>query len=553
MGDLSRRDFLHATSVGVMGAAVVRGHQPSAISQQPTAIGHQPTAISRQAAAASFELEEVTLADLQAGFASGRWTSVQVTQLYLDRIASMDRQGPTLRAMLDLNPDALAIAADADTMRRSGRARGPLHGVPVIVKDNCDSHDKMTTTAGSLALEGSIALQDSTVVARLRAAGAIVLGKANLSEWANFRGDHSTSGWSSRGGAVRNPYVLDRNPCGSSSGTGASIAANYAAVGIGTETDGSIVCPSNNCGLVGVKPTIGMVSRAGIIPISASQDTAGPMTRTVTDAALMLAAIQGADPRDASTPVARGAGLADTASYLKMDALRGARIGVVRQSLTGYDVNTDRVFNESLEVLKQLGAVIVDPANIPHIDDYGHDEGTVLHYEFKVGINAYLAALGPNARMKSLEDLIRFNDDNKDRVMPWYGQEDFLKSQACGPLTDKKYIDARARCVRLSRRDGMDKVMAQHSLDVLVAPTGGPAWTTDLLNGDHFGGSSSTPCAVAGYPHVTVPMGWLHELPIGLSFMGLPWTEAKLLGYAFAYEQATKQRRAPKLLATLEG
>ena len=551
MGDLSRRDFLHATSVGVMGAAVVRGHQPSAIGHLSSAA--VPSAHPPIRPSANFELEEVTLADLQAGFSSGRWTSVQVTQLYLDRINAMDRQGPTLRSMLDLNPDALSIAADTDQLRRSGRYLGPLHGVPVIVKDNCDSHDKMTTTAGSLALEGSIAPMDSTVVARLRAAGAIVLGKANLSEWANFRGDHSTSGWSSRGGAVKNPYVLDRNPCGSSSGTGASIAANFAAVGIGTETDGSIVCPSNNCGLVGVKPTIGMVSRAGIIPISASQDTAGPMARTVTDAALLLAAIQGADPRDPSTPVARGAGLADTASYLKLDALKGARVGVVRQSLTGYDTKTDAVFEEALKALKALGAVIVDPANIPHIDDYGRDEGTVLHYEFKAGINAYLAALGPNARMKTLDDLIRFNEENKERVMPWYGQEDFLKSQACGPLTDKKYLDARAKCVRFSRKEGFDKVVTKYNLDVLVAPTGGPAWTTDLLNGDHFGGSSSTPCAVAGYPHVTVPMGWVRELPIGLSFMGLPWTEPKLLGYAYSYEQATKQRRAPKFIPTLEG
>ena len=499
----------------------------------------------------AFDLEEATIADLQAGFASGRWTSRSVTQMYLDRIATMDRQGPTLRSMLDLNPEALDLADQADRARASARLRSPLHGIPVIVKDNCDSHDRMTTTAGSLALEGNIAGRDSMVVERLKAAGAIVLGKSNLSEWANFRGDHSTSGWSSRGGSCKNPYVLDRNPCGSSSGTGASISANFAAVGVGTETDGSIVCPSNNCGLVGVKPTIGMVSRAGIIPISASQDTAGPMTRTVTDAAILLAAIAGADPRDPSTPVARGAGLLNTAAYLKPDALKGARVGVVRQSLTGYDKNTDKVFEEALVALKELGAVIVDPANIPHIDDYGRDEGTVLHYEFKVGINAYLATLGPDAPMKTLEDLIRFNEANKDRVMPWFGQEDFIKSQACGPLTDKKYIDARARCVRLSRRQGMDAVMAQHQLDVLVAPTGGPAWTTDLLNGDHFGGSSSSPCAVAGYPHVTVPMGWVRELPVGLSFMAGPWTETKLLGYAFAFEQSTKQRRAPKFLPTL--
>jgi amidase len=542
MGDLTRRDFLHAASVGVVGVASLPMAARGLRSSPGTAAG---------VLGASFELEEVTIADIQAGFASGRWSSRQITQLYLDRIGAMDRQGPTLRSMLDLNPDALDLADQADRARASARLMSPLHGIPVIIKDNVDTHDRMTTTAGSLALEGSIALQDSTVAARLRAAGAIIIGKSNLSEWANFRGDRTSSGWSSRGGQCNNPYVLDRNPCGSSSGTGASIAANFAAVGIGTETDGSIVCPANNCGLVGVKPTIGMVSRAGIIPISHTQDTAGPMTRTVTDAAILLAAIAGADPRDPSTPVSRGAMLLDTASYLRTDALRGVRIGVVRESLTGYSIPTDRVFEEALLALKELGAIIVDPANIPHIDDYGKDEGIVLHYEFKVGINAYLASLGPDARMKSLPDLIRFNEENKARVMPWFGQQDFIKAEACGPLTDKKYRDALANCGRLSRREGMDAVMRQHRLDVLVAPTGGPAWTTDFLNGDHFGGSSSSPCAVAGYPHVTVPMGWCKELPVGLSFMGLPWTEAKLLGYAYAFEQATKQRRPPKFLPTL--
>lgn len=352
---------------------------------------------------------------------------------------------------------------------------------------------------------------------------------------------------------MKNPYVLDRNPCGSSSGTGAAIAANYAAVGIGTETDGSIVCPANNCGLVGVKPTVGLVSRAGIIPISASQDTAGPMTRTVTDATWLLAAISGSDPRDPATKEADAHLLPDPSTFLKTDALRGARVGVVRQSLTGYHAKTDALFEEALKTLTALGAEVIDPADIPHIDDYGRDESTVLHYEFKQGINDYLAALGPNAKMKNLEELIRFNEANKGRVMPWYGQEDFLKSQECGPLTDKKYLDARAKCIRLSRKEGMDAVMAKHRLDVLVAPTGGPAWPTDPLTGDHFGGSSSSPCAVAGYPHVTVPMGWMSDLPVGLSFMGLAWTEAKLLGYAFAYEQATKFRRAPKFIPTLVG
>lgn len=547
MGDFTRRDFLTASAVGITAVGALSACTPTADSPQPGDAARWGAALGPTA----FELDEVTIADLQAGFTEGRWTSRRVTEMYLDRIHSMDRQGVSLRAMLDLNPDALADADAADKARAAARLASPLHGIPVIVKDNVDTHDKMTTTAGSLALEGSIAPRDAFIVEKLRAAGAIIVGKANLSEWANFRGDHSTSGWSSRGGAVKNPYVLDRNPCGSSSGTGASIAANYATVGIGTETDGSIVCPANNCGLVGVKPTVGLVSRSGIIPISASQDSAGPMTRTVTDAALLLTAIIGTDPRDPVTAQADAHQLGDLSTFLKLDALKGARVGVVRQSLTGYHAKTDALFEEALKTLNALGAVIVDPADIPHIDDYGRDESTVLHYEFKQGINDYLAALGPAAKMKSLEDLIRFNEANKTRVMPWYGQEDFLKSQACGPLTDKKYLDARARCVRLSRREGFDAVMAQHRLDVLVAPTGGPAWPTDLLTGDHFGGSSSSPCAVAGYPHVTVPMGWMSDLPVGLSFMGLAWTEAKLLGYAFAYEQATKHRRAPKFIPTL--
>jgi amidase len=550
MGDLTRRDFLHASAIGAVGATALAACNSG---PTPVDIDSAKAVVGAGGATPSFALDEVTIADLQAGFTDGRWTSRRITEMYLDRIHSMDRQGLSLRAMLDLNPDALADADAADKGRAAARLASPLHGIPVIVKDNVDTHDKMTTTAGSLALEGSIAPRDAFIVEKLRAAGAIILGKANLSEWANFRGDHSTSGWSSRGGAVKNPYVLDRNPCGSSSGTGAAIAANYAAVGIGTETDGSIVCPANNCGLVGVKPTVGLVSRSGIIPISASQDTAGPMTRTVTDAAWLLAAISGSDPRDPATKDADAHLLPDPSTFLKTDALRGARVGVVRQSLTGYHAKTDALFEQALETLKTLGAVLVDPADIPHIDDYGKDESTVLHYEFKQGINDYLATLGPDARMKTLKDLIRFNEENKGRVMPWYGQEDFLKSEECGPLTDKKYLEARERCVRLSRREGMDAVMAKHRLDVLVAPTGGPAWPTDLLTGDHFGGSSSSPCAVAGYPHVTVPMGWMSDLPVGLSFMGLAWTEAKLLGYAFAHEQATKFRHAPKFIPTLVG
>jgi amidase len=500
-------------------------------------------------AAADFELEEAGLDALQQAMRSGALTSRGLTQAYLDRIGAMDRQGPSLRAFLETNPDALAIADALDRERKQKGPRGPLHGVPVVLKDNVDTHDRMTTTAGSLALEGSIPPRDAFVAARLRAAGAVLLGKANMSEWANIRSTRSSSGWSARGGQCRNPYALDRNPCGSSSGTGAAVAANLAAVGIGTETDGSIVCPANNCGLVGLKPTLGLVSRAGIMPIAHSQDTAGPMCRSVRDAAILLSAIAGVDPRDAETAAQAGLAHGDYARFLDPAGLRGARLGVYRKAF-GFHPGVDRLMEDALAEMKRQGAEIVDPADIPHVEEYGESELLVLLYELKADLAAYLATLGPGARVKSLADVIRFNEENKDREMPYFGQELFLQAQEKGPLTDPAYLEALAKNRRLSRTEGIDAVMGQHRLDAIVAPTGGPAWTTDCVNGDHFGGGSSTPAAVAGYPNISVPVGEVFGLPVGVSFMGRAWSEPVLLRLAYAFEQATRHRRKPGFPAT---
>ena len=499
--------------------------------------------------ATRFELEEATIASLIADQQAGRRTARAIAEQYLARIEALDRAGPTLRSVIETNPDALAIADSLDTARASTGLRGPLHGVPVLIKDNIDTADRMATTAGSLALEGSIAARDAFIVSRLRAAGAVILGKTNLSEWANFRSTRSTSGWSARGGQVLNPYALDRNPCGSSSGTGAAVAANLAAIGIGTETDGSIVCPAGVMALVGVKPTIGLVSRAGIIPIAHSQDTAGPMTRTVEDAAILLDAIAATDPADTATasPQRRQRPYRQA---LDGSGLRGARIGVARGAFFGYSPAADRFVEAAIAEMKAQGAVIVDPANIPNAGKYDDGELEVLLYEFKAGLDKYLGALGPSARVHSLADVIAFNETNRDREMPFFGQELMLRAQKKGPLTEKAYRDALARNLRLSRKDGIDAVMDRLRLDALVAPTGSPAWTTDLVNGDHFLGASSTPAAVAGYPSITVPAGSAFGLPVGISFIGRAWSEAVLLKLAYAYEQATRHRRAPTFPAT---
>jgi amidase len=498
----------------------------------------------------AFALDEATVEQLQQWMQTGRYSSRQLVDLYLARIDAIDRSGPALRSVLETNPEARAIAEGLDAERKARGPRGPLHGIPILIKDNIDTADRMMTTAGSLALEGSIAARDAFVVERLRAAGAVILGKTNLSEWANFRSSKSSSGWSGRGGQTKNPYVLDRNPCGSSSGTGTAIAANLAALGVGTETDGSVVCPSSVNGLVGIKPTVGLVSRSGIIPISHSQDTAGPMTRTVADAAALLSAMAGVDARDEATK--RSAGKAvDYAKGLDAGALEGARIGVARKRYFGYSPAADAVIDAAIAEMKARGAVVIDPADIPTAATIDDCELEILLYEFKADLNAYLAGLGPSAKVRSLADVIAFNDREKTREMPFFGQELFILAEKKGPLTSPAYRRALATCQTRARALGIDAVMTRLRLDALVAPTGSPSWPTDLLNGDHFLGASSSPAAVAGYPSITVPAGVVHGLPVGLSFIGRAWSEQKLIALAYAFEQATKHRQPPKFLTTI--
>lgn len=503
------------------------------------------------AAVTAFVLEEATITELQDAMVSGRASSRQLVELYLQRIEEMDRTGPALHSIAEVNPDALRIADELDAERRERGPRGPLHGVPVVVKDNIDTAGRMATTAGSLALEGSIAARDAFVVERLRAAGAVILAKTNLSEWANFRSTKSSSGWSALGGQVRNPYALDRSPCGSSSGSGVAVAANLAAAAVGTETDGSIVCPASATALVGIKPTVGLVSRAGIIPISHSQDTAGPMARTVKDAAILLTAMAGSDPRDSATAAA-DEHLKDFAAGLDGSALRGARIGVSRKAHFGYSRHSDRLAEAAIEAMRAQGAVIVDPVEIPTIDRIFQDcEMTVLLYEFKDGLNRYLAGLGPQARVRTLADLIAFNEREQEREMPYFGQELFEQAEAKGPLTSDEYRRSLESCRRWARTEGIDAVMREHRLDAIVAPTTSPPWPIDLLNGDHFTGDSSSVAAVAGYPAITVPAGQASGLPVGISFFGAAWSEAKLIQLAYAFEQATLHRKAPEMLTTI--
>jgi amidase len=507
-----------------------------------------PAAAQQRQAAAPFPLEEATVAQLQQWMQSGRYTSVQLTRMYLARIQALDGAGPKVNSIIEINPDAPSIAADMDRERKEGHVRGPLHGIPIVIKDNIDTGDKMLTTAGSLALVGAPAPKDSFLAAKLRQAGAVIIAKTNLSEWANFRSTKSTSGWSGRGGQTKNPYALDRNPCGSSSGTGSAVAANFAAIGIGTETDGSIVCPSAAAALVGLKPTVGLVSRTGIVPISHTQDTAGPMTRTVADAAALLGAIAGVDLDDSATAGSKGHIEPDYTKFLDANALKGARIGVARAKVTGYSAVTDRLFEQAVADLKKAGAEIVDPADIGHLGDYDDTELQVLMYEFKADLNAYLARRA-GVPIPTLADAIAFNEKNADREMPFFGQELFTQSEAKGPLTDEDYRKALDKDRSLSR-EGIDSVLSKHKLDAIIAPTGSPAWPTDLVNGDHFTGSSSTPAAVAGYPTITVPMGQAFGLPVGLTFIGTAWTEGRLISLAYAYEQATKHRKPPTFAAT---
>ncbi len=490
-----------------------------------------------------------SVADLSAMLKRGAISSRDLTQRFLTRIAQMDKTGVAINAIMELNPDALAIADQRDAERKAGMTVGPLHGIPVLIKDNIGSADKMRTSAGSLALANSTPAKDAFVVERLRAAGAVLLGKTNLSEWANFRSSRSTSGWSGRGGQTRNPYVLDRNPCGSSSGTGAAIASTFATVGIGSETDGSIICPSAICGLVGIKPTVGLWGRSGIIPISASQDTAGPMARSVADAAALLGVLTGVDPRDDATNASRGKSTTNYATFLDAAGLKGTRIGAARH-LAGFNDAVDTRFNEAIAALRSAGATVIDSVKLTTAGKFDDAERIVLDYEFKAGLNAYFASLGKDAPVQTLAELIAWNEREKAREMPWFGQETFIRSQKCGPLTDKKYLDARAKCIRLTRTEGIDAVMKKHKLDAIILPSNQPAWTTDLLNGDHFTGGSTSFAAVSGYPSITVPMGLVGELPVGLSFMARAWEEGKLITLAHAFEQATKLRRAPKFLTT---
>ena len=540
---MNRRAFLQTTAAGAAGLTA------SAACAPPGA--EAPSGAGAEGEIPPFEFDEVTADDLQRMMESGEHTARSITEAYLGRLEAMDRQGPELRSMIEINPDALEIADELDAERQANGPRGPLHGIPVALKDNLDTHDRMTTTAGSLALEGSIPPRDSFVAERLRAAGAILLGKLNMSEWAYFRGERATSGWSARGGQCKNPYALDRNPCGSSSGSGTAASANLCALTVGTETGGSIMCPSSSNGIVGIKPTVGLWSRSGIIPISHSQDTAGPMTRTVRDAAILLGDAVGVDPRDEATSGSEGNFHTDYAQFCDPAGLQGARIGVAR-SFTGFDPRVTALFDDAIQAMRDAGAVVVDPANLPEAAWNDELPLLLLEYEFKADLNAYLATLGPDVRVKTLADIIEFNEQNAELEMPHFGQERMIASEARGPLTDEAYLNAKRTIQRANREDGIDALMDEHELDAIVAPTRDLPWVTDHIKGDRLdGGSSAGPAAIAGYPDISVPMGFVSGLPAGVSFFGRAWSEPVLIRIAYAYEQATQQRRAPTFAPTL--
>jgi len=541
--DASRRTFLKVTAVG--GAAAT-------LTPLYPALGaaRQSASDLRSSDIKPFELDEITITDLQDGMRSGRFTARSLVERYSARIDEIDKHGPAINSVLELNPDAFSTADQLDQERKAKGPRGPLHGIPVLIKDNIDTADRMMTTAGSLALIGSKPPKDSFVAEKLRAAGAVILGKTNLSEWANIRSSHSTSGWSGRGGLTKNPYALDRNPCGSSSGSGAGVSANLCTAAIGTETDGSIVCPSSSNGIAGIKPTVGLVGRGGIIPISHSQDGAGPMCRTVRDAAIMLGALTGVDPRDSATENSQGKSLTDYARFCDPDGLKGARIGVARKYF-GFNDAVDALMEQSLDAMKRQGATLIDPADIETLGKFDESELLVFMYELKADLNAYLAALGPHAPVRTLKEIIDFNDRNRQKEMPYFGQDLFLKAEAKGPLTEKAYLDALEKNRQLARTEGIDATMDKHHLDAIVAPTGGPAWITDLVNGDHVAGGSSNAAAVAGYPNINVTAGFISGLPVGISFFGRAWSEPTLIRLAFAFEQTVKARHAPRFLSTV--
>jgi amidase len=540
-----RRKFLQASLIGGVAAAAVPALRPL------IGVAWENSPASRPVEVEPFEFDEITIADLQEGMKSGKYSARSVVEKYLERIEAIDKLGPAINSVMETNPDALAIAEALDKERKEKGPRGPLHGIPILIKDNIDTGDRMMTTAGSLALLGSRASKDSYVARKLREAGAVILGKTNLSEWANIRSNHSISGWSGRGGQTKNPYALDRNPCGSSSGSGAGTSANLCAGAIGTETDGSIVCPSSANGLAGIKPTVGLVSRGGIIPISHSQDGAGPMCRTMRDAATMLGALTGVDPEDSATTASRGKAYTDYTQFLNADGLRGARIGVLRKTF-GFSAAVDKLMESALEAMKKQGAILVDPVEITTLGKFGDSEFTVFMYELKSDLNAYLVRLGASAPVKTLKEIIDFNERNREKEMPYFGQENFLKAEGKGPLTSKEYLDALEKNHKLARKEGVDAVMDKFKLDAIVAPTGGPAWLTDPVNGDSFGGGSSDSAAVAGYPNINVPAGFVFGLPVGISFFGRAWSEPVVIKLAYAFEQASKVRKAPRFLPSAE-
>jgi amidase len=537
---MNRRDFVR---IGLASGAASASTSTSATTRVTRA------GKARHAGGAQTLILEAGVPQLQAAMAAGTLSAQTLTAMYLTRIEAIDRNGPRLNSVIELNPDALAIAADLDRERASTGARGPLHGIAVLLKDNIATADRMGTTAGSLALMGITPVRDAHVAAQLRATGAVILGKTNLSEWANMRSPRATSGWSGRGGLTLNPYALDRNTSGSSSGSAAAAAASLATLTVGTETDGSIVSPASICGLVGIKPTLGLVSRSGIIPIAQSQDTAGPMARSVTDAALLLSALAGVDARDAATQGSAGQ-LTDYSRCLDKNGLKGARIGVAR-NFFGNNDELDAVIEQALLVLKVRGAILIDPIEIPNVSKYQESEQEVLLYEFKAGLQSYLADFAPGASIAGMADVIAFNQQQHVRELAHFGQEFLLRANAKGGLDSKEYLDALATNQRYARTEGIDQVMQAHRLDALVAPTGSPAWLTDFINGDHAGAGFSTPAAVAGYPHITVPAGLVHGLPVGLSLVGAAYSEPTLIKLAYAYEQASLQRRPPTFAQTV--
>jgi amidase len=534
---LKRRSFL---------AAAIGG---AAVSQ--TACQYVPASpAAGSAAPGDFELDEVSLADIGSGLEQGKWTSARLVELYLGRIDAIDRHGPQLNSVLALNPNAASNARQLDEERKNGKLRGALHGIPILLKDNIETKDPISTTAGSLALADWRSPQDAFVAARLRAAGAIILGKTNLSEWANYRSTHSTSGWSGRGGQTKNPYALDRNPSGSSSGSGAAVSSSLCAAALGSETDGSVTGPSSINGIVGIKPTVGLVSRSGIVPISVSQDTAGPMARTVRDVAILLGVMAGMDPQDSATAESKAA--PDYTRFLDPKGLRGARLGIARKFFEN-NAPLDAFLNGCIDALKKAGAEVIDPADLATHGQMEAPESQVLLYEFKDGLNRYLSRLPSGSPARTLEELIAFNEKNRDREMPFFGQELFIQAEAKGPLTETAYLKAHADCLRLSRQEGIDALLAKHKLDAIVTLTSGPACFTDHINGDQDTGGCTTPAAVAGYPHITVPAGLYRGLPIGLSFFSTAWSEPTLIKLAYAWEQQMNARRKPTYAASVAG